>query len=181
MNSKILHYAFVGAAMLAAFAAGNYVMKLYHESTPAAKAAKAMESQYRPGFELPDLDGKLRNINEWNGKVVVVNFWATWCPPCKKEMPAFMDLHEKYGPEGLEFVGVALDEPGKVQDFVDTLGVEYPILVGGEKAIKASEDYGNRLGALPYTAVINREGYIVKTYRGEVSYDSLDSAIQKNL
>jgi len=168
-------------AMVVAFAAGNAVMKWYQNNTPAAKEARAMESQYRPGFILPDLEGQMRNISEWDGQVMVVNFWATWCPPCQKEMPAFMDLQDQYGAKGLQFVGIALDEADKVQDFVDTIGVDYPNLLGGEKAIKASADYGNRLGALPYTAVINREGYIVKTFRGEVSQASLEKVILKNL
>jgi len=180
-TTTLIRNGLAGVALVAAFFAGNYVMKLYQETTPAAKEAKAMETQYRPGFELADLDGELRNMNEWNGQVVVVNFWATWCPPCRKEMPAFIELQENYGTQGLQFVGIALDETSKVQDFIDTIGVDYPILVGGNDAIKVSDDYGNRLGALPYTAVINREGTIVKTYRGEVSKNSVEKVITKLL
>ncbi len=182
MKDNIFYYlklGLMGAAIIGAFFAGNAVMKWYLDTTPAAKEAKAMISQYRPGFKLPDLEGKMRDANEWNGRVLVVNFWATWCPPCKKEMPAFLELQEKYGAQGLQFVGIALDEAGKVQDFIDTMGVDYPILVGGDKAIKVSESYGNRLGALPYTALIDREGYIVQTYRGEVSKSVLERAIKK--
>ena len=181
MNTNTLRYGIMGAAMVLAFIAGNAIVKWYQDNTPAAKEAKAMVSKFRPAFELPDLEGQLRNIAEWDGKVVVVNFWATWCPPCRKEMPAFIELQEQFGPQGLQFVGIALDDADKVQDFIDTMGVEYPILLGGEKAIKASEDYGNRLGALPYTAVIDREGYITKTYRGEVSQTSLEKVITKSL
>lgn len=180
-TTNILRYGIMGAAIIGAFFAGNAVVKWYQSTTPAAKEARAMVSQYRPGFSLPDLSGKMRNMNEWNGKVTVVNFWATWCPPCRKEMPAFLELQEKYGTRGLQFVGIALDEKGKVQDFVDTMGVDYPILLGGDDAIKASEDYGNRLGALPYTVVVDREGYIVQTYRGEVSQDSLERVITKTI
>lgn len=181
MSTNILRYGLMGAAIVLAFIAGNAVMKWYLDSTPAAKEARAMVSQYRPAFQLPDLEGKIHDINEWNGQVVVVNFWATWCPPCRKEMPAFLELQNKYGAQGLQFVGIALDDAFKVQDFIDTIGVDYPILLGGEKAIKASEEYGNRLGALPYTVVVNREGYIVKTYRGEVSQDSLEKVVTTNL
>lgn len=176
-TANLIRYGLMGIAIVAAFLAGNYVMKLYQESTPAAKEAKAMESQYRPGFELVDLDGVKRNMDEWNGQVIVVNFWATWCPPCRKEMPAFIELQETYAAQGLQFVGIALDETSKVQDFVDSLGVDYPILVGGNDAIKVSDAYGNRLGALPYTAVVDREGIIVKTFRGEVSKSSVEKLI----
>jgi len=178
---KPAKYILGGLALVAAFFAGDGTMRTYLESTPGATAAKAMETTYRPGFELKDLDGRLRNANEWNGEVMVVNFWATWCPPCRKEMPAFIELQEKYGAQGLQFVGIALDDRVKVSDFIDTMGVEYPILVGQNDATSISDAYGNRLGALPYTAVVDREGVIVKTYRGEVSQGSIEKVIKKLL
>ncbi len=168
-------------AIIASFFAGSYVMKLYKDSTPAAKEAKAMESQFRPNFELPDLSGKMHSINEWDGQVVVVNFWATWCPPCLDEMPGFIELQHQYGAQGAQFVGIALDDEFKVQEFVRDMGVDYQVLVGGEEALKVSDRYGNRLGALPYTIVINREGTIVKTYRGEVSRGTVEKVITKYL
>lgn len=181
MNINTVRYGLMGVAIVVAFLAGNAVMKWFMDNTEGAKEARAVVSLHRPEFMLPDLNGQLRNVSEWDGQVLVVNFWATWCPPCQKEMPAFVELQEKYGAQGLQFVGIALDEAGKVQDFIDTIGVDYPNLLGGDKAIKASEDYGNRLGALPYTAVVNREGIIVKTYRGEVSQKSLEKVILQNL
>ncbi len=176
-----IRFGLMGIAVVVAFMAGNYVVKLYLDNTPAAQEAKAMVSQYRPGFLLPDLTGEMRNMNEWNGKVTVVNFWATWCPPCRKEMPVFIELQKKYGAQGLQFVGIALDDENKVQDYIATLGLEYPILLGDDDAIRVSEDFGNRLGALPYTAVIDREGFIVRTYRGEVSQNSLERLINNTL
>lgn len=164
--------------MILAFLAGTAIMKWYQSTTPAAKEAQAMQSQYRPGFKLPDLDGKMRDVNEWNGKVLVVNFWATWCPPCRREMPDFIDMQEKYGAQGLQFVGIALDEVTKVQDFIDTMGVEYPVLVGGDDAMQAAIAYGNSFGALPYTAIIDRQGKIVSVFRGEVKRDQAEELIQ---
>ncbi len=161
-----------------AFWGGNALMKWYQNTSPAAEQARAMHNTYRPGFVLPDLEGRLRDVNEWNGRVLVVNFWATWCPPCRKEMPAFIELQERYGSQGLQFVGIALDEVDKVQDFVDTMGVDYPVLVGGDKAMQVAIDYGNGFGALPYTAIIDREGTIVAVYRGELEKEEAERVIK---
>jgi thiol-disulfide isomerase/thioredoxin len=134
--------------------------------------------EQRPAFALPDLDGRIREAREWDGKVLVVNFWATWCPPCRKEMPMFKELQARYGPEGLQFVGIAIDDPGPVADFVDSLGINYPILLGGEDAIEASVAYGNALGALPYTVIADRGGRIVLAKRGELTRDEALEAIR---
>jgi len=181
MNPKFVKYGLMMLALVVAFYAGDGIMKAYLETTPAVKEAKAVESLERPGFVLPDLDGNMQNMDQWDGRVVVLNFWATWCPPCRKEMPAFLELQEQYAAKGLQFVGVALDEPGKVEDFVDTMGVDYPILFGEDEAVRVSGSYGNRLGALPYTAVIGRDKKIIKTYRGEVTKNSLEKVIKRAL
>ena len=176
--TKALQYVFMGLALIAAFAAGNYVVKLYQAGTPEAKEAAAMVSQHRPSFSLPDMQGVVRHAKEWDGQVLVLNFWATWCPPCRKEMPDFIAMQELYGAQGLQFVGVALDELEKVETFIDTMGVEYPILLGGEKALDVSNRYGNTYGALPYTVLIDREGMIVSTFRGEVSRPEIEKTIK---
>ncbi len=122
----------------------------------------------RPEFSLPDIDGKTRKLSEWDGKVLVVNFWATWCPPCRKETPAFVELQEQYGAKGLQFIGVAIDERDNVEDFADTYGVNYPMLLGDLEAINTSKAYGNRFGTLPYTVIIDRQGKISFIQRGEL-------------
>jgi len=131
---------------------------------------EAMGKQ-RPGFSMKDMDGKLRNADEWNGKVLIVNFWATWCPPCRKEIPAFIELQDQYGDQGLQFVGIAIDDKDKVQDYIDTMGINYPVLVGEIDAIDLAKRYGNRFGALPFTAVVDRSGKIVFIQRGEFKHD----------
>lgn len=179
--TKPVKYGLAGVALLVAFFAGNGTMKSYLSSTPGAIAAKAIETKHRPEFALKDLEGNLRHVKEWDGKVLVLNFWATWCPPCKREMPAFIELQEKYGAAGVQFVGIALDDLDKTIDFIDTMGVDYPILVGQDDAMVVSEAYGNRLGALPYTAVIDRNNIIVKTFRGEVFKKPLEKIIKHHL
>jgi len=129
-------------------------------------------------FALPDLEGTTHQFNEWSNKIRVLNFWATWCPPCRKETPMFVDLQEQLGDKGLQFVGVAIDEKQKVQDFIDSFGVTYPILYGADNAIEVAKSYGDRLGALPWTVVIDRDGTIVYTQAGEFTRQKFDSIIQ---
>jgi thiol-disulfide isomerase/thioredoxin len=132
----------------------------------------------RPPFELKDLDGTLRNVDEWNGKVLLVNFWATWCPPCKREMPAFIELREKYAEQGFEIIGIALDDKDSVQDFVDTLGVEYPIFAADHAGLELSRLYGNNISALPFSVFVGRDGKIRLAKAGEISKQQAEKIIQ---
>jgi thiol-disulfide isomerase/thioredoxin len=156
---------------------GNALIKIIFDNSEGNQAAQAMVEHTAPEFQLPDLQNVMHNSHEWNGKVVVLNFWATWCPPCRAETPAFVELQEKYGPAGVQFVGVAIDEKDKVQDFIDTYGVNYPILIGDQQAIEIAKGYGNRYGALPYTVIVNRQGGIHFVQRGELQRDVAEKNI----
>ncbi len=144
---------------------------------PKEITAKDIIGTTRPAFKLNDLDGKLRNIDEWNGKVVLINFWATWCPPCKREMPAFMQTYDEYKDQGFEIIGIALDDKDSVQDFVDTLDVNYTIMAAEHKGLELSRIYGNRIGALPFSVLIDRDGIITLTHAGELSKKQLEDII----
>lgn len=148
---------------------------------PKTVVSTSVIGSQRPEFALPDTEGTPRNIKEWDGKVLVINFWATWCPPCRQEMPAFIELQDKFGAQGLQFVGVAIDEADKVIDFMDTYGVNYPMLLGDLAAIEVGKQYGNRFGALPYTAIVDRQGKVVFTRRGELQKHDAEIEIKKLL
>lgn len=149
------------------------------QRTPKGPDMQSVRGTMRPDFTLKGLDGKTHDIAEWNGKVVVLNFWATWCPPCRKEIPSFIDLEKKYGARGVQFVGVAVDDPKAVRPYIEKMGVNYPILIGdNDKTIRISKEYGNRLGALPYTVLINRDGHIVYARRGEWDRKDAENAIR---
>jgi len=179
--ARIIQYVFMGSALVAAFFAGDYVMKLINDNSEEAREASSMVGQQRPLFRLPDLQGKVRSVEEWSGQVLVLNFWATWCPPCQREMPSFVQMQDEFASQGLQFVGIALDDAVKVENFLDTMGVEYPNLVGGDEALMVSNSYGNSFGALPYTVAIGRDGTILATFRGEVTREKLEPVIVKAL
>jgi thiol-disulfide isomerase/thioredoxin len=105
---------------------------------------------------------------------MVINFWATWCPPCREETPLFVELQEKYREHGVRFIGVAIDDPEPTQDFVDTYGVNYPVLIGDSSAIELSRRLGNRFQGLPFTVVARPDGRIASRVTGEVERDALE-------
>jgi cytochrome c biogenesis protein CcmG/thiol:disulfide interchange protein DsbE len=117
------------------------------------------KGQLAPDFTLKDIDGKTVRLSDYRGKAVVLNFWATWCPPCKVEMPWLVDLENKYRSQGLQVIGVALDEAGKdeIAKFARQMNLNYPVLIGDDNTADA---YGN-VQMLPTTFYINAEGKIV--------------------
>ena len=133
----------------------------------------------RPDFTIPDLTGKKRHNSEWNGKVVVINFWATWCPPCIQEIPRFINIQKKYAAQGLQFVGIALDTLEHVQDFVQRVKINYPILVAEEdQVIAIAHQFGDHTGVLPFTAIIDRQGNMVLQTPGEMDQETIENIIK---
>ena len=137
----------------------------------AVEAPAGVLHQLRPEFTLPDLDGRPRRPDEWNGKVLVVNFWATWCAPCRKEIPLLIDL-EKRRP-GVQVLGIAVDRAEAVRPFAEELGIGYPILLDDLQG-STMRRYGNRVGALPFTVITGRDGVVAYVRLGEVEAAELD-------
>lgn len=123
--------------------------------------------QSAPPWQLKDLEGKPVSSADFKGKVVVLNFWATWCPPCRKEIPDFIALQKEYGNRGLVFVGVALDDEGVsvVKPFAKEAGINYPLVIGDETVVKAYEG----VEIYPTTYVIDRNGTIVSRHLGSLT------------
>jgi len=126
---------------------------------------------------LADLAGGEPTLEQWRGQVLVVNFWATWCAPCREEIPAFVRLQERYGKRGLQFVGIAFDQPDKVAEFAREFRINYPLLLGGLEAMELLRQAGNRAGVLPYTLVIDRHGNVVSREPGGLKEGRLESLL----
>ena len=131
------------------------------------------------GVSLPDPDGKEQSIGQWKGKVLVVNFWATWCGPCREEMPMFMKVQREQGPRGIQFVGIAVDNADKVRQYADELKLNYPTLIGGFGAMELSKSMGNNVMALPFTVVVDRAGRVAHTQLGPLKEDQLLSILKQ--
>jgi thiol-disulfide isomerase/thioredoxin len=115
---------------------------------PTANAAARLLS-----LTLPDLEGKPQALSQWKGKVLVVNFWATWCPPCKEEMPEFSRLNKEFSPNGVQFVGISIDTAEKVLAFSKETPVSYPLLISNLDSLDLASDLGNRAKGLPFTII----------------------------
>ncbi len=130
-----------------------------------------------PLFSFPDLNGTPHSSNEWQGKIMVLNFWATWCPSCLKEIPEFMALQSQYG-EKVQFIGIALDDIEAVKTFQQKTVVNYPILISGDWAgFQLAKQLGNSVSAIPYTIVVSSVGQVVYRHAGELSVSELQKII----
>jgi peroxiredoxin len=129
------------------------------------------------GVRLADIKGGTQSLEQWRGQVLVVNYWATWCAPCREEIPGFVRLQERYGSRGLQFVGIAIDQADKVAEFATEFRINYPLLLGELETIELLRQAGNRAGVLPYTLVIDRNGKLVSREPGGLKEARLDSLL----
>ena len=127
---------------------------------------------------LPDMEGKSQALAQWQGKVLVVNFWATWCSPCLEEIPQFVRMQEKLGNQGLQFVGIAVDNVAKVREFAAKYRMNYPVLIGEMDAIELARTAGNEFGGLPFTVVMDRKGRLIGTEIGGLNEEKLTALIK---
>ena len=165
----------VGAAIATiALAAGAYLATQALAPTLADGAVAHLFAT-----RLDDSNGKPQAIAQWRGKTLVINFWATWCPPCREEMPEFSRLQSKYSEKGVQFVGIALDTVDNVTRFSQQQAVSYPLLIGGTPGTELSRQLGNASLALPYTVVLGAAGDVRLTRLGRVGADELDALLAR--
>ena len=133
--------------------------------------------KYITPFSLQDLDGNTRNINEWSGRRLLINYWATWCLPCRREMPMLQNLYLNKGSHNIEIIGVAVDHNEPVEDFIHEYGIEFPILIGQSNAYEIMQQLGNSVQTLPYTLVVEPDGLITWCKYIEVKSEDLPSIL----
>jgi thiol-disulfide isomerase/thioredoxin len=159
----------LGAIGLGAAALGGMIGALALQSrTGAAALLRA---------NLLDLAGQPRRLLEWQGAILVTNFWATWCAPCREEIPMLSAAAQHYYSRGVEIVGIGIDQAANVAEFARTYSIPYPLLIGDVKAIDLMRGLGNSAGALPFTVVLDRRSLVVYAKLGALSRAELDGIL----
>ncbi len=126
---------------------------------------------------LTGLDGSPQTLSAYRGRILIVNFWATWCVPCREEIPLFVRLQQEYTAKSVQFAGIAIDQVDKVQKFADEFRINYPLLIGGMDSLELSRQAGNKAGVLPFTLVLGRDGNIAVTLVGGISEARMREAL----
>ncbi len=147
-------------------------------TTAAGTGPAALLGRPAPPFTLGDTEGRRVSLDEFSGQVLLINFWATWCTPCRKEMPMLQAVHEEFESQGVSVLGVAVDDVQRARDFADQLGIAYTILVGAGDVMAMGVAYGNEAGLLPYSVLIDRQGMVRWTYLGELKEGELRRQLQ---
>lgn len=135
----------------------------------------------RPEFTLPDLSGEQRHVSHWDGQSLLINFWATWCAPCRREIPMLIDAQQAYGDDGLQIIGIAIDGRDAARSYARDIGINYPVLIAGPGGIELTREYGDDFGALPYTVLVAPDGRILDSHTGELQPDRLHALIERGL
>ena len=151
-------------------------MPVERASPPGAAVAPARVDY--PAFTLTDLDGKAREFQEFAGRPRLLNFWATWCGPCRREIPLLKAFQDEQGDEGILVIGIAVDFMDEVRRYAETAGFNYPVLVGQDDAMAVADSSGVPFNAMPFTMVVARDGRFLGAYLGELHRAELDEIVR---
>jgi peroxiredoxin len=174
----------IGLIALAMALVGFFAARLYFdEPLPASRLSRdgVIVGQARPDFSLGSSTGDIVTAADFDGKVLLLNFWATWCEPCLREMPMLVEIQTQYGSKGLQVLGVAVDDPQNAMAFAREHGISYPILVGMGDVMEMNAAYGNTDGVLPYSVLVDKEGIVRWQYVGEIPRSDITSLLQRFL
>ncbi len=139
---------------------------------------EALEIVTHPSFTLPDLSGTDRDFSEWRGKNVILNFWATWCAPCRREIPLLKAFQDEQSGNGFQVIGIAVDYMDAVARYAETANFNYPVLVGEQGAMAIAESSGIHFSVLPFTMFLASDGEYIGAYIGELHQQHLDTIVE---
>ena len=168
-----------GVALLALMAGGLFYaarIPVEVEAPPAAQPTQ-LEVVTHPEFALPDMEGNTRNFAEWDGSHRLLNFWATWCAPCRREIPLLKAFQDEHGEAGFQVLGIAVDFPEEVTEYARDAQFNYPVLVGQQDAMAVAETSGVEFIGMPFTMFVTRDGEYVGSYIGELHQSHLDDVV----
>jgi thiol-disulfide isomerase/thioredoxin len=148
--------------------------KKFDTAPPASNATAQLLAQ-----TLPDAGGQPQSLSQWQGKHLVVNFWATWCAPCVEEMPELTTLQSEIAPRNIQILGIGIDSSANIAEFSTKYKIGYPLYVAGMEGTQLSREFGNQAGGLPFTVLIGSDGKIRKTYLGRLKMDELRKDLAK--
>ena len=157
------------ALFLSCMAAGIYLVADFNE--PARQPDRSTDQFFAQS--MPDSKGRAQSFSQWKGKPLLVNFWATWCAPCVKEMPELSALQSEVAAKGIQIIGVGIDSADNISSFSSKYAIDYPLYVSGVAGSRTLRELGNQSGSLPFTLLIGRDGKIRKTYLGRLKMDEL--------
>jgi thiol-disulfide isomerase/thioredoxin len=173
MNKK--NWMMLGAVALAFGVIGALVATRQHAPAPAVAASASAGGPVEALFaqSMNDAAGTSHALSQWQGKPLLVNFWAPWCAPCVKEMPELAALAADSAAKGVSVIGIGIDSPTNIAEFAAKVKVSYPLYVAGMSGTELSRAFGNSSGSLPYTVLIGADGKVRKTYLGQLKFDQL--------
>jgi thiol-disulfide isomerase/thioredoxin len=154
----------VGLIMLGIYFGGRH----FSASSPPTPAVAQLLGQ-----SMPDAKGQSQALSRWKGKTLIVNFWATWCAPCVKEMPELSALQAEVASKNIQLIGIGIDSAANIAEFSSKYAIGYPLYVAGMDGSELSRQFGNDAGALPFTVLIGRDGQVKKTYLGRLKMEEL--------
>ena len=147
-------------------------------TAPEPESVADLEGPVYPDFALPDLEGNQRNFVEWKGKHTLLNFWATWCAPCRREIPLLKAFQDEHGPDGIQVIGIAVDFPDMVASYAEATKFNYPILIGQEDAMAVAETSGIEFVGLPFTMIVSADGELLNAHIGEIVEADLEHIVE---
>jgi thiol-disulfide isomerase/thioredoxin len=168
----------LAAIALVSMLGGALLFNLLQSDSPTTKSVNIEVPIELHSIPLFDLSGQQTSIGDWKGEILIVNFWAPWCAPCRREVPSLIKIHREYAQQGVQVLGIAFDSEPQVSRFAADYQINYPLFLGGNRTAMYNAAFGNPSGSLPFTALLDRNQRIVFQHNGELSSAQLREQLE---